>query len=122
MNRGPAWWFPLHWTFDADLSSQYEYHFPRHDLWSHFCRGGAVLGSGRDSTVTICNLCWSSQAAAGSLQSSAPRGRPWDWLPLLPYLGGDLKLCWHSSNQNLHELPFADLDQCAVARTSAREL
>ena len=43
-------------------------------------------------------------------------------LPLLPHLGGNFQLRRHSSDQDLHELPFPDLDQRRHAGAGAREL
>ena len=40
-------------------------------------------------------------------------------LPLLPHLGGDFGLRRHSSDQDVHELPLADLDERAHAGAGA---
>ena len=42
-------------------------------------------------------------------------------LPLLPHDGRDLQLRQHSAHQDLHELPFADLDHQPHAGTGARQ-
>ncbi len=43
-------------------------------------------------------------------------------LPLLPHFGGDVELRQYSSHQDLHELPFADLEHQPHARARARQL
>ena len=46
--------------------------------------------------------------------------RPRHRLPLLPHLGRGLALRRHPADQDLHELPLADLDQRRAARAGAR--
>ncbi len=48
--------------------------------------------------------------------------RAWHRLPLLPYLGRGIRLCGNSADQDLHELPLADVDQRADAGAGAGEL
>ena len=78
----------------------------------------AIRGSG----LALRHLCRGAQAAARALQPSAPRCRTRHRLPLLPHLGRDFELCRHPSHQDLHELPFADLDQRPAAGAGSRQL
>ena len=47
-----------------------------------------------------------------SLQPPASRRWPGDRLPLLPYHGRNVRERGHAADLYLHDLPFADLDQC----------
>ena len=51
---------------------------------------------------------------AGSFQPQASRAGSWPSMPVLPHHGGEIQLRGHSSDQDLHELPRADLDQRAL--------
>ena len=43
-------------------------------------------------------------------------------VPVLSHLGGEVELCRHSSDEDLHQLPRADLDERRAAQASSREL
>ena len=60
--------------------------------------------------------------AADSVQPRAPRRRQRHRLPLLPHLGRGLLVRRHPADQDLHELPLADLRQQPVPRAGARQL
>ena len=123
-NRAPDMRLPRHGTFsfDADFSPQHEHTFAGDDLWRRVRGGGVVLGCGGNSALALRDLCRRAPAAACSFQSPAPRGRPGNRLPLLSHFGRDLQLRRHSAHQDLHELPFADLDQCGPAGAGPRKL
>ena len=59
---------------------------------------------------------------ADSVQPRAPRRRQRHRLPLLPYVGRGLVVRGNSADQDLHELPLADLFQQPVPRAGPREL
>src|ERR1700751_167828 len=109
-------------SFDADLSSQHEHHLAGVDLRRSVYRGGAGVGPLPVSGVALYHQCRSGETAAGTVQPSAPRHRARHRLPLLPYLGRAVEFRGYSSDQDLHELPFADLDERIHARTRARQL
>ena len=60
--------------------------------------------------------------AAGPVQPRAPRRRHRDRLPLLPHLGREGRLRRDSADEDVHELPLADLGAEPVPRAGAREL
>src|ERR1700745_1806198 len=117
--RAPA---TLKKSFDADISSQHEYHLPGIDLRRGFYRGRPGLGLDAAAALALHHLRRSRETAAGSVQSSAPRHGTWDRLPLLPYLGRAIRLRGNSTDKDVYELPFADMDQRADARAGARQL
>ena len=59
--------------------------------------------------------------AARAVQPRAPCRRARPRLPVLPYHGGDLELRQHSADQDLHELPLADLEHQPHAGAGARQ-
>ena len=68
---------------------------------------------------------WVTQAqrrarAADPVQPRAPRRRQRHRLPLLPHVGRGLVVRRHPADQDLHELPLADLRQQPVPRAGAR--
>ena len=62
------------------------------------------------------------RGTADPVQSRAPRRRHRHRLPLLPHLGRGIRVRQHSADQDLHELPLADLEHRADSRTGARQL
>ena len=60
--------------------------------------------------------------AADPVQPRAPRRRQRHRLPLLPHVGRGLGVRRHSADEDLHELPLADLREQPVPRAGAREL
>ena len=60
--------------------------------------------------------------AAGAVQPPAPQCGTGHRLPLLPHVGGAVELRRDSADQDLHELPFADLDERSDAGAGARKL
>ena len=70
-----------------------------------------------------------TRGAAGALQPQASRARAWAAVPVLSRHGREIELRRHSADQDLHELPRADLDQrrscwsrCATAGPAANRL
>ncbi len=57
-----------------------------------------------------------------ALQPQASCGRAWPGLPLLPYLGGSFLLGRHAPDPDLHDVPFADMDERAASGACANEL
>src|SRR6185437_2973161 len=55
------------------------------------------------------------------VQPSASRRRPRHRLPVLPHHGGNFGTCQSTAYLDLHDLPFADLDQCGDAGAGATE-
>ena len=60
--------------------------------------------------------------AADPVQPRAPRRRQRHRLPLLPHVGRGLVVRRHPADQDLHELPLADLLEQPVPRAGARQL
>ena len=60
--------------------------------------------------------------AADPVQPRPPRRRRRPRLPLLPYVGREIVVRRHSADQDLHELPLADLDERADPRAGAGKL
>ena len=60
--------------------------------------------------------------ATDSVQPRAPRRRHGHRLPLLPYVGRGVRVRQHPADQDLHELPLADLEQRADSRAGPRQL
>ena len=60
--------------------------------------------------------------AADPVQPRAPRRRQRHRLPLLPHVGRGLVVRRHPADQDLHELPLADLLRQPVPRAGARQL
>ena len=60
--------------------------------------------------------------AADPVQPRAPRRRQRHRLPLLPHLGRGLVVRRHPADQDVHELPLADLREQPVPRAGARQL
>ncbi len=59
---------------------------------------------------------------AGPVQPQAPRRRFGSAVPVLPCAGGEGCLRRNSSDQNMCQLPFTDLDKCRVPGAGATEL
>src|SRR6266705_2485465 len=102
-------------TFNADFSTQHQCNLPGFAVRPGVCPGRAVLGAGRAPALALHHLRGSEKVAAGALQPPAPRDRGRHRLPLLPHLDGGIELRGHSAYEDLHELPFADLDECSDA-------
>ena len=75
-----------------------------------------------NATLAIRYVPGGAAGAAGAIQPPAPQCRAGHRLPLLPYLGGAVELRGDSADQNLHELPLADLDERGDAGAGTREL
>ena len=58
---------------------------------------------------------------AGSIQPPTPRRRTRHRLSILPHVGRGFIECRSTADLYLHDLPFADLDQCRAARAGARK-
>ncbi len=63
-----------------------------------------------------------ARPAARAVQPQASRRRTRSRLPLLPFLGRGFLLRGHAPDADLHDLPFADLDQRRNARAGSRQL
>ena len=106
----------------ADLSPQRQHDRPRQIFGAVFFVAG-LLGLFDE----VNRSPWVTQAqrrarAADPVQPRAPRRRQRHRLPLLPHLGRGFVVCRHSADQDLHELPLADLLRQPVPRAGPREL
>ena len=104
-----------------DLSSQHEYVRADYDLRRGVHSGLSGLGLRRTGPVGLRDARHAGARAAGAVQPCASRRRLGRGLPLLPHHGRDFELRQHSAHQDLHELPFADLEHEPHAGTGARQ-
>ena len=77
---------------------------------------GGAGGRGRSAFRTdrrfhLCHAAGRCARTADPVQPCAPRRFDGDRLPLLPHVGREFRLRHGAADQDLHELPFADLDQ-----------
>ena len=86
-----------------------------------FILGFAGLGVRPAEPVRLCHARHAGARTARAVQPRASRRRPGRRLPVLPHHGGDLELRQHSAHQDLHELPFADLEHEPDAGAGARQ-
>ena len=80
------------------------------------------MGGRRVVVVRLRDRAGRDGGSARPVQPCAPRRVDGDRLPLLPYVGGGVIFREHSAHQDVHELPFADLDERADPRAYSREL
>ena len=80
------------------------------------------MGAVHDSDVVVVYAPELCGAAAGPVQPQAPRGRIGCGLPLLPRFGGEVVVRRRAADADLHDVPFADLDERFDAGAGAREL
>ena len=80
------------------------------------------MATRRAEPVVLCHSGKRGAPATSPVQPQASCQRARHRLPILPHRSGAKRIRRYSVNVNLHELPFADLDQQSDARTGARKL
>src|SRR5665213_290276 len=82
------------------------------------CAGGPRLFG---DELALCDGSIDYTGAAGTVQPRPSCRRPWPGLPLLPRVRGDGPTRRNYADGNLHDVPFADLDQCNDAGAGTRQ-
>ena len=108
---------------ESDLPSHTPTSTPGSASWRSWSSSASSAASSRCCTGPGYNTNQNDvRRAADPVQPCAPRRRHGHRLPLLPYVGRGVRVRQHPADQDLHELPLADLDERADPRAGARQL